>query len=60
MKETIKELERKYERLVERSREKGRLQALIDVYENDIAEKNEQMDNLKAEIRSLLNKIENK
>ena len=53
----IKELERKYERLVERSREKGRLQALVDVHLSDIEEKDEQMDNLKVEIRSLLNKL---
>ena len=53
----IKELEKKYERLVERSREKGRLQALVDVYLSDIEEKDEQMDNLKVEIRSLLNKL---
>jgi phage host-nuclease inhibitor protein Gam len=57
MKEIIKEIERKYERLVERSREKGRLQALVDVHLSDIEEKDEQMDNLKAEIQSLFNKI---
>ncbi len=57
MNDITKEIQKKYERLVERSREKGRLQALIEVHSMDIEEKDEQMDILKAEIQSLFNKI---